>query len=107
MESWERLRRDGINFARASKLQDWLQGAGYFSYIRPPSDGTPMAHVLQELLVDFLYMATRSGSPLEDSELMQAAKRAKALHDREPLHPVSGESTQRTPERPSSQEQSV
>jgi hypothetical protein len=85
MEPWEKIRRDGINFARAAKLQDWLQTAGYFSYVRPPSEGTPMAYVLQELLVDFLYMASTNGAPLEDSELMLAAKRAKALHDREPL----------------------
>jgi len=85
MEPWEKTRRDGINLVRATKLQDWLQAAGYFSYVRPPSDGTPIAYVLQELLVDFLYMASKSGSPLEDGELMQAAKRAKALHDREPL----------------------
>lgn len=85
MESWERLRLDGINFTRAAKLQDWLQTAGYFSYVRPPSDGVPMAHVLQELLVDFLYMASTSGAPLEENELMLAAKRAKALHDKEPL----------------------
>lgn len=85
MEAWEKTRRDGINLARATKLQDWLQAADYFSYVRPPSDGSAMAHVLQELLVDFLYMASKSGSPLEDSELMLAAKRAKALHDREPL----------------------
>jgi hypothetical protein len=85
MEPWEKIRRDGINFARATKLQDWLQEAGYFSYVRPPSDGAPMAYILQELLVDFLYMASKSGRPLEDNELMLAAERAKALHDREPL----------------------
>jgi hypothetical protein len=85
MEPWEKIRRDGINLARATKLQAWLQEAGYFSYVRPPSDGAPMAHVLQELLVDFLYMASTSRAPLEESEVMLAAKRAKVLHDREPL----------------------